>query len=58
VPAVGRRCHLVYEEVVQPFVRVVVGKREIQSALHLPAELPRLPFRLPAGRQTIRRSSL
>jgi len=47
--AVRRRCDLVYEELVQPFVRVVVCEREIQRTLHLSAELPSLPFGLPTG---------
>ena len=57
MPAVWRRCHVLYEEVV-PLVRAVVCERQIQCTLHLPAELPCLPFGLSAGGQTIRRSSI
>jgi hypothetical protein len=48
VPAVGRRGHLFDEQIVHAIVGMSICEREIQRALHLPAELPRLPFNLPS----------
>jgi hypothetical protein len=47
VPAVGRRRNVFDEQFVQA-VGVPICQREIQRALHLPAELPRLSFSLSA----------
>ena len=47
MPAVGRRRHVFNEQIVQA-VGVSIGDREIERALHLSAELPRLSFKLPS----------
>jgi hypothetical protein len=48
VPAVGRRRYVFNEQIVQAIVGMPICQREIQRALHLPAELPRLSFSLPS----------
>ena len=47
VPAVGRRRNVFNEEIVQAVVGMPICQREIQCALYLSAELPRLSFNLP-----------
>ena len=47
VPAVGRRRNVLNEQIVQS-VGMPICQREIQRALYLSAELPRLSFNLPA----------
>ena len=46
VPAVGRRGNVLNEQIVQA-VGMPICQREIQRALNLSAELPRLSFNLP-----------
>ncbi|MEO8257476.1 MAG: hypothetical protein ABI868_09035 [Acidobacteriota bacterium] len=58
VPGVRRWRDGLDEQVAQAFVDTAVGEREIQCALHLSAELPRLAFSLPAGGQAIRARSI
>lgn len=53
VPAVRCRRNVLDEQIVQAVVGVSIREREIQRALYLSAELPRLPLRLPARRQTV-----
>jgi hypothetical protein len=53
VPAVGRRRNVLNEQIVQAIVGMPICQREIQRTLYLSAELPRLSFGLPAGRQTV-----
>ena len=48
VPAVRGRRDLLDEEVAEAVIGVSIGQREIQSALYLSAELPRLALGLPA----------
>jgi hypothetical protein len=48
VPAVRRRRDVLDEQIVQAVVGVPICQREIQRALYLSAELPRLPLGLPA----------
>jgi hypothetical protein len=47
VPAVWRRRNVFNEQIVQAIVGMPICQREIQCALYLSAELPRLPFNLP-----------
>jgi hypothetical protein len=47
VPAVGRRRNILNEQIVQAIVGMPICQREIQRALYLSAELPRLSFNLP-----------
>jgi hypothetical protein len=47
VPAVRRRRHVLNEQIVQAIVGMPICQREIQRALYLSAELPRLSFNLP-----------
>jgi hypothetical protein len=53
VPAVRRGRNVLDKEIVQAVVGVSICQREIQRALNLSADLPRLSFGLPARRQTI-----
>jgi hypothetical protein len=46
VPAVGRRRNVFNEQIVQAVVGMPICQREIQRALYLSAELPRLSFNL------------
>jgi hypothetical protein len=46
VPAVGRRRHLLDEQIIQAIVGVPICQGEIQCALNLSAELPCLSFNL------------
>jgi hypothetical protein len=46
VPAVGRRRNVLNEQIVQAIVGMPISQREIQRALNLSAELPRLSFSL------------
>jgi len=48
VSAVRRRRNVFHEEIVQAVIGMSICQREIQSALDLSAELPRLAFGLPA----------
>jgi hypothetical protein len=48
VPAVGRRRHVLNEQIAQAIVGTPICQCEIQRALYLPAELPRLSFNLPS----------
>ena len=45
--AVGRRRNVFDEQIVQAVVGMAICQREIQRALYLSAELPRLSFNLP-----------
>jgi hypothetical protein len=53
VPAVRCRRNVLDEHIVQAVVGVSISQREIQRALYLSAELPRLPLGLSARRQTV-----
>ena len=53
VSAVGCRRDVFNEQIVQAVVGMSICQREIQRALYLSAELPRLPLGLPARRQTV-----
>jgi len=48
MPAVWRRRHVLDEQIVHAIVGLSICEREIQRALYLPAELPRLSFNLPS----------
>jgi hypothetical protein len=48
VPAVRRRRNFLDEQIVQAVIGVPICQREIQRALYLSAELPRLALGLPA----------
>jgi hypothetical protein len=48
VPAVRGRRYLLDEQIVHAIVGMSICEREIQRALHLPTELPRLSFNLPS----------
>jgi hypothetical protein len=47
VPAVGRRRHLLDEQIVDAIVGMAIREREVECPLHLSAELTRLSLSLP-----------
>ena len=52
VSGVGRRRSVLDEQIVQAVVGMAICQREIQPALYLSAELPRLSFNLPDDRRS------
>jgi hypothetical protein len=53
-PAIRRRRNFFDEQTGDAIAGIVICEREVYGSLHLPAELPGLPLRLPVRRPAIK----